>query len=562
MAERTKNTYDKRLGSLRSERSSFLDYWRELSDVHLAHRGRFLTSDRNKGHKRNTKQVNNTSRLAVRTIASGMMAGITSPARPWFRLRTSDPMLNENGAVKEWLHDVEGKMRDVFSGSNLYNSLHVTYSELAVFGTASMGVFSDFENVIWCKPYTVGSYMLGMNSKNIVDTQYREFELTVAQVIDRYGYDNCSRKVKQQWDKGTTEAWVKIVHAVEPNDNRDNVSPLAKHKRFRSVHYEAEGSKEKGGNGKKFLRESGFDTFPMLTPRWDVTGEDVYGTDCPGMIALGDTKSLQLAERRSYQAVGKVVNPPMQAPSTLRNKVSSGNLVEGEIVFVNDTSDGGLKSIYDYRPDLNAIEVKIEKGEDRIKRAFYEDLFLMLAGSDRRQITAREIAERHEEKLLQLGPVLERLHNELLDPLIDRVFNLMQEAGILPEPPEALNDKEINVEYVSVLAQAQQMVGITAIERTVGFVGELSAAFPEARHKLNAQQAVDDYANAMGVSPHIIRSDDETAELMRQEQEAIQQQQMAENMQQTVDMAQQASQMDTAGQNGLTDVMRIAGMTQ
>lgn len=559
MAERTKNTYDKRLGSLKSERSSYIDYWRELSDVHLAHRGRFLTSDRNKGHKRNTKQMNNTSRLAVRTIASGMMAGITSPARPWFRLRTSDPMLNENAAVKEWLHDVEGKMRDVFSGSNLYNSLHVTYSELAVFGTASMGVFSDFENVIWCKPYTVGSYMLGMNSKNVVDTHYREFELTVAQVVDRYGYDNCSRKVKQQWDKGTTEAWVKVVHAVEPNDNRDNVSPLAKHKRFRSVHYEAEGSKEKG---QKFLRESGFDTFPMLTPRWDVTGEDVYGTDCPGMIALGDTKSLQLAERRSYQAVGKVVNPPMQAPSSLRNKVSEGNLVEGAIVYVDDTTAGGLRSIYDYRPDLNAIEMKIDKGEGRVKRAFYEDLFLMLAGSDRRQITAREIAERHEEKLLQLGPVLERLHNELLDPLIDRVFNLMQEAGILPVPPEALQDKEINVEYVSVLAQAQQMVGVTAIERTVGFVAELSAAFPDARHKLNAQQAVDDYANAMGVSPHIIRSDDETAEIIRQEQEAIQKQQMAEQMQQSVDMAQQASQMDTSGQNGLTDVMRMAGIQQ
>lgn len=559
MAERTKTTYDKRLGSLKAERSSFIDYWRDLSDIHLAHRGRFLTSDRNKGHKRNTKQVNNTSRLAVRTIASGMMAGITSPARPWFRLRTSDPMLNENGAVKDWLHDVEGRMRDVFSGSNLYNSLHVTYSELAVFGTASMGVFSDFDNVIWCKPYTVGSYMLGMNSKNIVDTHYREFELTVAQVIDRYGYDNCSRKVKQQWDKGSTEAWVKIVHAIEPNDNRDNVSPLAKHKRFRSVHYEAEASQ---ADGRKFLRESGFDTFPMLTPRWDVTGEDVYGTDCPGMIALGDTKSLQLAERRSYQAVGKVVNPPMQAPSTMRNKVSAGNLTEGEIVFVDDTSSGGLKSVYDYRPDIGAIEMKIEKGEQRIKRAFYEDLFLMLAGSDRRQITAREIAERHEEKLLQLGPVLERLHNELLDPLIDRVFNLMQEAGVLPVPPEELQDKEINVEYVSVLAQAQQMVGVTAIERTVGFVSELSAAFPDARHKLNAQQAVDDYANAMGVSPHIIRSDDETAEIVRQEQEAIQQQQVAEQMQQSVDMAQQASQTDTSGQNALTDVMRMAGIQQ
>ena len=81
----TIRSYNKRLESLRKERSSFKPLWQELSDYHLAHRGRFLTSDRNKGHKRNTKQINNSSRLASRTLASGMMAGITSPARPWRR---------------------------------------------------------------------------------------------------------------------------------------------------------------------------------------------------------------------------------------------------------------------------------------------------------------------------------------------------------------------------------------------------------------------------------------------------------------------------------------------
>jgi len=557
MAQLTKLSYDKRLANLRSERSSFMDYWRDLSDVHLAHRGRFLTSDRNKGHKRNTRQVNNTSRLAVRTIASGMMAGITSPARPWFKLRTSDPNLNDNPAVKAWLHVVEGKMRDVFSSSNLYNSLHVLYSEVAVFGTASMGIYKDFDNVIWCKSYTVGSYMLGMNGKNVVDTQYREFELTVGQLVKEYGIDKVSNRVKDMWDKGNTEAWIKVVHLVEPNDTRDNASLSAKNMAFRSVHYEADVSVKEPN---QFLRESGFKGFPIMAPRWDAVGEDVYGTDCPAMVALGDTKSLQLAERRSYQAVGKLVNPPVQAPSALRNKVSSGDMVEGQIVFVDDTSSGGIKSLYDYRPDLNAIEIKIEKSEQRIKRAFYEDLFLMLAGSDRRQITAREIAERHEEKLLQLGPVLERLHTELLDPVINRTFAIMQEAGIVPVPPEELQDTEINVEYVSVLAQAQQMVGITAIERTVGFVGEIAALWPEVLNKIDGQQVVDEYAASIGVSPRVVRSDDEANAITQQQQQQQQALQQAESAQQAVNMAQQASQTDTSGANALTDVMKMAGI--
>ena len=270
----TINSYNKRLEALRSERSSFIPLYRELSDYHLAHRGRFLTSDRNKGYKRNTKQINNISRLASRTLASGMMSGITSPARPWFRLGTGDKNLDDIQAVKLWLHEVQQVMYKVFSQSNTYNALHQLYSELGVFGTAAMGVYQDFENVIWCKPYTVGSYMLGLNSQNTADTFYREYEVSVGQCIKQFGEENVSQSVLEQWKKGNSEAWVKIVHAIEPNDDRDGNSPLASQKAWRSVYYEA-----KNGTEKLFLRESGFDDFPVLAPRWDVTAEDVYATD-------------------------------------------------------------------------------------------------------------------------------------------------------------------------------------------------------------------------------------------------------------------------------------------
>ena len=486
-----------------------------------------------------------------------MMAGITSPARPWFRLAPPTPELNEVGAVKEWLHDVEVAMRDVFNQSNIYNALHATYSELGTFGVASLGVFEDFENVIWTKPYTVGSYMLAMNGKNEVDTMYREYELTVAQIVDEFGKDNVSQRVKSAWDKGNTENWIKVIHVVEPNSDRDHMNPMAKHKRFRSVYFEFDVTR---GDDNQFLRESGFDTFPILSPRWDATGEDVYGTDCPGMIALGDTKALQLGERRHAQAVDKVVSPPMQVPASLKNKITSADLRAGELVYVPDTSAGGIRSAYDFRPDLNAMENKIDKAELRINEAFYVDLFLMLANSDRRQITAREISERHEEKLLMLGPVLERLHTELLDPLIDRTFSIMQQAGILPEPPEELRDVDITVEYISVLAQAQRMVAVGGIERLAGFVGELSAVWPEARHKFDAQQAVDEYGTAVGVSPRVVRSDEDVEAIEAAEQQAAQAAQQMEAAQQGVGMAQQASQIDTEGQNALTDVMRQAGL--
>lgn len=550
-------SYNKRLEALRSERATFLPLYRELSDYHLAHRGRFLTSDRNKGHKRNTKQINNTSRMSSRTLASGMMSGITSPARPWFRLSTGDSDLDNIKSIKIWLHQVQQTMYKVFSQSNTYNSLHQIYAELGVFGTAAMGIFHDFENVIWCKPYTVGSYMIGLNSQNISDTFYREYEISVAQCIKQFGIENVSKSVKEQWEKGNSEAWVKVVHAIEPNDDRDGNSPLARDKAWRSVYYEAKSGTRDGSE--KFLRESGFDGFPIVTPRWDVTAEDVYATDCPGITALGDTKALQLAERRKYQALDKIVNPPLQGPSSLKNKMN-GAVGPNDVIWHEDTSSG-LRSIYDgYRPDINAINSEIVNVENRIQRAFYEDLFLMLAQTDRRQITAREVAEKHEEKLLMLGPVMERLHTELLDPLIDRTFAILQENGVLPIPPAELQGRDLNVEYVSVLAQAQRLVATGAVDRLAGFVGQISAVWPEARHKVDATRAVDEYAESLGVDPSMIRSDEQVAAITQAEQQSQAQMQAMQVAEQGANIAKSASDAEVSEDNALGAVMRRAGL--
>lgn len=548
-----KDSFRKRFELMKSERSTFIPYWRELSDYHLAHRGRFLTSDRNKGHKRNTKQLNNTSRLAGRTLASGMMAGITSPARPWFRLGTPDPGMREFGPVKIWLMQVEMIMREIFNRSNLYNSLHAVYHELGVFGTASIGVFENFNNVIRCKPYTIGSYVVGMNGEDIVDSWAREYQLTVGQVVKQFGIDNVSHSVADQWRTGNTESWVDVIHMVEPNDDRDSMSPLAKDKKFRSVYFEVDCSDD------KFLRESGFDDFPVMSPRWEVTGEDIYATACPGMDALGDAKGLQVSERKKYEGIDKHVDPPLQAPTSLKNVVDNG-MLPGDITYVDDPSGKGLRPVYEVQPNLNAMLQDIEKTEQRISRTFYEDLFLMLANSNRAQITAREVAERHEEKLLMLGPVLERLHAELLDPLIDRTFNIALKAGILPTPPQELQGTEMRVEYISVLAQAQRMVAASGVEQLAGYVGQIATIWPEARHKFRPDQSIEDYANALGTSPELIRSDREYNQAVQAEQQAMMAQQQAASMPQMVDSAKSLSETDTGGKNALTDMMTQAGV--
>lgn len=278
------------------------------------------------------------------------------------------------------------------------------------------------------------------------------------------------------------------------------------------------------------------------------------------MTAIGDTKALQLGEQRKYQALDKILNPPLQGPSALRNASLENTLKNGEIAWV-DGAAGGLRSIYEFRPDLGAMMSINQEAEGRVKRAFYEDMFLMMTDSDRRQITAREVAEKHEEKLLMLGPVLERLHAELLNPLINITFEKLQMAGVLPPAPKEIQGKEMKVEYVSVLAQAQRMVAVGSLERLGAYVGQLATVWPEARHKFDAQQAVDEYAEAVGVSPSVVRSDDDVAAIQQAEQQAAAQQAAMEQGMAMADAAKTVSETSMQEGNALSMMLKNAGLT-
>ena len=325
-------------------------------------------------------------------------------------------------------------------------------------------------------------------------------------------------------------------------------------KKFRSAYYEKDTSDE------KFLRQSGFDDFPIMAPRWSITGEDIYGTDCPGMIALDDTKTLQLGETRKYQIIDKIASPPLQAPSSMRSQLDSeGGLMPNSISYY-DNPNQRIESVYNLNPDLNALMTINQQVEQRIDSAFFVDLFTMMMNSDRRNITAREVAEKQEEKLLLLGPVLESLHTELLDPIISRTFSIMQEAGMLPDPPPELDGVELNVEYVSILAQAQRMIGVSGIERVVGFAGEIGQYDPKALKKINTLVAIDEYTEAMGVNPKIITTNDQVEQEIAAEQQAAMAQQQMMQSAQAVETAKNASQIDTQEGNAVGDLLANAGL--
>ena len=552
MTNDRRNRYLRRLSDLQNERSNYLSHWQELSEYILPRRGRFLTSKRNDGSKKNNKIIDATATVAVRTLAAGMMSGITSPARAWFRLSTPDPALMEQADVKQWLFDVEKRMRDIFNRSNLYNALQTVYEELAVFGTGAMLVQEDYDDVIRCYPFTVGEYTLALSDRLEVNTFYREFDLTVAQMVEWFGKDNCSEGVQAMFRNGSVDKWQTIVQVIEPNFLRDTSKKDKGNMPYRSVYV------EKGGSGETFLAEEGYEEFPVMAPRWHVTGVDIYGRS-PGMDALGDVKALQIEQKRKAQGIDKMVNPPMQAPGSLRGQPAS--VLPGGVTYVDNVtlSGGGFKPVYEVNPRLSELQQDILETQSRIRQTFYADLFQMLSLSNRAQITAREIDERHEEKLLMLGPVLERLHAELLNPLIDRVFNIMLRNKLVPTPPESLQGVEIKVDYISMMAQAQRAIGTASIERLAGFVGNLAGAMPSVLDKFDADQAMDEYADMLGVPPRVVLSDDKVKEVRAAREQQLAQQQAMAQVGQGAQAAKVLSEADTGGENMLNTLLGGTG---
>lgn len=556
---------------LKNERSSFISHWNELCDFILPRRGRFALSDVNRGDRRTKNIIDSSATFAAGTLGSGMHSGMTSPARPWFQYGVANPALNEIPAVKHWLFEATRIVLAVFAKTNLYNKLPKLYEDGGVFGTAAMIHLADDEDVSHFDVFPIGSYMLGTNAKGQVDTFIREYSLTVQQIIDEYApidkatglHDmrNISTNVQALYHSGNTQARVDVVHIIAPNDL---YSPRlgAPHllsgpmKPFIQCYYEL-GTDLSWYDGQKevFLKESGFNEFPVYAFRWDVTGEDTYGTNCPGMTALGDIKQLQHGEKRGAQALDLLVKPPMKGPISLKSARAS--IIPGDVTYVDEANDkGGFKPAFEIRPDLDKLEAKQEQKRWLIRRAFHEDLFLMMINDNRLQPrTAREVDERHEEKLLALGPVLEQVTRDVLDPLTTRQFNICLERGMFPPIPEELQGQPLKIDYISIMATAQKMIGLGSMDRFISSTIQMAQVHPDVLDAVDLDEAVETYHDMTGVPPKLLR-DPKMREQLRAAR--AKQQAMAQEAATVKDLGSAAAQLssaETRSPNALTDLL-------
>jgi hypothetical protein len=537
----------RRTEELKKVRQPWEQTWGDLATYIEPTRLRLLSQQ--EGPKSRAKIVDSTGTFALRTLASGMHSGITSPARPWFRLTTTDPDLKEFAPVKQYLSQVEKLMREAFEASNVYNAFHQGYSDLGQFGQSVGILVEDDDTPVRMIQLMHGRFWIARDHKGVVTTLYRCFRWSTQRVVRRFGYANVSQRVREKYDQGRYDEVFDIWHAIEPREKRNPNMIDKANKPYLSNYW------EEGANNTEMLEVSGFDENPLIGPAWEIAAEDHYGLS-PGMVALGDVKMLQMEQTRKLEGIDKMVRPPMTGPTSMRNNPAS--LLPGAVTFVDDPTGKGFRAAIDVNLRIGELREDIREVQDRIKVSFYADLFLMLANMDGIQPRNQfEIAERKEEKLLALGPVLENIYTGQLKPVIDRTYAILDRRKALPPPPPELQGQDLKIEYISILAQAQKAVATGSVERLWSFAGNLSAVKPEALDKLDADQSIDVYADMLGADPSLIVTDEEVAKIRgarAKRQQMADQAQMAATvapaMKQGADAAAVLAQTDQNGGAG------------
>ena len=537
-----KQCVNKAKGMLR-DRLMWETRWKRIRDLQLPYIGEFedTQDSTNPARRRDDKMLQGVAWQAAQVFSAGIMSGLTPPSRQWFKFGFSDPELNKDVGATKVLDQRQEIMQAVLAGSNFYNSVHSCYLELP-FGQAPLAIFPDSKTGVRFQPLTIGTYALEVGGDGTVQRLLRKYRLTLEQIVESFGQDALPWRYKAQFDNNRFDNKKYTVYwLVEPNRDREPGKIGRLNMPYRSMYW------MKGSNENEWLYVGGFEEFPVPVARYIVTGMDAYGKG-PGWFAEGDVNALQVMKKDQLLGIEMGVKPPVTVTHDVMN-YGGVNMYPGGMTKMSD-SNSAVRPLFQVGLDIDHVSAEITLTKDDIKRAYAADLFLMLDNIDNGQMTAREIVERQQEKLQQLGPVVQRLQDEFLNNILERVYNILDRSGIFPPIPddvlETLSGKEMKIEYISPLAQAQKMSGLVNIEQAVSFTLQIAQAWPDAVKVIDPLATVEKYMELLGAPAAMRRSEEEVQQMIQAEQEAMQQ---AKQEQQAMQMAQALPDITQAARN-------------
>jgi hypothetical protein len=424
----------RRWSAMQTDLQPFKNHWQEIGEYFMPRKADIISKNETPDVDREARRYDSSPQLAAQIAAGGLMAWTNSATEPWFAYA---PVwqLRQFDAVKAWMSQCTELMREYLANSNYYTEAHEDMLNHVVFATSAL--YCDLDERtgrLRFEALQTGSYAIEENAAGEVDTLFREFELTARQAKEKFGEENLPKKVLEALldDKKAMQKF-KFLHAIYPRPESERPDGARRYtsegKPFASCYVEL--------SEKHLVKESGFDTFPAPVGRYLKWGGFAYGYG-PGFGALPDARQSDHINMMLDIAAEKIVRPPMMAPEDLEGQLS---LVAGDVTFINSSiSNDRWPKPVEQMGSPAAYQVgqeRVKMRKDVLNAWFHVELFNMFAtlDQDRRQMTAFEISQRISQKVELIEPAYSRITGEKHTPMLKRLFNLLMEAGMLPQPP-------------------------------------------------------------------------------------------------------------------------------
>lgn len=422
--DKTKKILD-RWAAAKTERGPW-DSFYQLAADYVCPRPDILRDSFGPEHERQQRLFDSTAIQANQTLARGQVSYVCPANEIWFSLEAPQALKGSN-AVVAWYRDCSERMLLALAKSNFYSTIHEAFLDRGAFGTCAVSVMEGRSNLLVFQHAPISTFWISEDDEGAVDRFYRTYKWTARQCADRFGEDAITPKMREALaDAKRSGERFEILHAVYKRSPKE-YSPSkvdALNKPVASCWV---------ATGEKILiSEGGFDEWPVPCGRFLRWGDQPYG-QCPTWQAWPDISQLNFLEASMDTLAELAAFPRVLVPENLKGEVDFQAL--GITLYDPNLPNAAMPRewLTQGRYDIGKDRANVRR--EAINKAFHVDLFSMFAGIDH-QMTAREVAERASEKLIQFSPTFARLTSELLTPLLARVFAIMLRAGAFAEPPQ------------------------------------------------------------------------------------------------------------------------------
>jgi hypothetical protein len=538
-----------RHNALKTERSTWDTLWQQLADYIMPRKSQ-VTTRKTEGVEGFTDDLYDMTAIrANMTLAAGQLNYVTPANERWFAYDAPEELKERGGdAAARWYQQCTDIAFREIARSNFYLEIHELYLDRGGFGTSIIYAEEGKRNSLNFCNHEVGTYSIAEDSEGIVDTVFREFEMTCRQAVQKFGIANVGESIQKCFEEATKtptnlDKKFTFVHAVMPraDDQRDIRKNDGQNKPIASVYVSLK--------DKVTVRNAGFDEMPYAVSRFLKWGKQPYGYS-PSIEALPTVRQVNFIEKQMDALAELAAFPRILIPDGLEGDV---DLRSGGVTVFDPNAPNGAKPMEwgtQGRYDIGLQRVQAKQAQ--IEDAYHVSLFKMFSEREK-AMTAREVMERVRERLIQFSPTFARMTTELLNPLLERVFGILFRAGKFPEPPDevfVVSSGSVSlalpqVSYTSKIALAIKALENESFMQFVEVVAPLVQVDPTVMDAIDTDKTLKGLARNLSLPVGWIRTDEQIAERRDARAKAQQQQAQAEQAKLLASAAKDASQMDT-----------------